>query len=253
MTETMTKQQGIKLQPVAENLWVARQALRFLGLEIGTRMTVVRLGHTAEQPGELIVISPIRLGEADRAKLDALGTVTHLIAPNLFHHLFMGQAQQLYPQARCWGVAGLAEKRPDLKFDGLLDQPGSLGEALSYLPVQGFAALLPQGFCQANETVFLHHPSRTLIVTDLAFNFDATLGFETQLAARALGCYEKLRPTLFEKWGTKDKAGVEASIREILRWDFDRVVLTHGSVVERGGKAALREGYEWFLGRSLET
>ncbi|ESA36379.1 hypothetical protein N836_00465 [Leptolyngbya sp. Heron Island J] len=30
---------------VADNLWVARQPLRFLGVEIGTRMTVVRLSN----------------------------------------------------------------------------------------------------------------------------------------------------------------------------------------------------------------
>lgn len=247
----MANQNGIELQQVAENLWVAGQPLRFLGLEIGTRMTVVRLGHTAEQPGELIVISPIQLGEEDRAKLDELGTVAHIIAPNLFHHMFMEQAQELYPQAKSWGVAELQEKRPELKLDGLLDQPGSLDGELSYLPVQGFAALLPQGICKANETVFFHRLSRTLIVTDLAFRFDALSSFETQLAARVLGSYGALRPTLFEKWGTKDKAGIEASIRHILQWDFDRVVLTHGSVVEQGGKAALREGYEWFLGKSL--
>ena len=247
----MIKNQGIELQQVAENLWVARQPLRFLGLEIGTRMTVVRSGHTAEQPGELILISPIELGEEDRAKLDELGTVAHIIAPNLFHHMFMEQAQELYPQAKSWGVEGLKEKRAELKLDGLLDQPGSLGKELSYLPVQGFAALLPRGIRQVSETVFCHHPSRTIILTDLAFNFDALSSFETQLAARVMGSYQRLKPTVLEKWGTKDKDGMEASIRQILQWDFDRVVLTHGSLVEQGGKAALREGYEWFLGKSL--
>ena len=247
----MGNRNGIELQQVAENLWVVGQPMQFLGLEIGTRMTVVRLSHPADQPGELVLISPVRLAEADKAKLDELGTVAHIIAPNLFHHLFMEQAQQLYPQAKCWGVAELAQKRSGLKLDGLLDQPGSLGEALSYLPVQGFAALLPQGICQVNETVFCHHPSRTLIVTDLAFNFDSASSLGTRFAARVLGSYEALRPTLLEKWGTQDKAGVEASVREILQWNFDRVVLTHGSVVEQGGKTALREGYEWFLGKSL--
>jgi len=251
----MGNQNGVELQQVAEDIWVAGQSLRFLGLQIGTRMTVVRLGSGAEQPGELVLISPIKLTEADRAQLNELGTVAHLVAPNLFHHMFMAEAQGLYPQAKSWGVAGLAEKRSDLRLDGLVDQPGGLGDELSYLPVQGFAALLPQGICLANETVFFHRPSRTLILTDLAFNFDAvsvpSLGM--QLAARVLGSYEALRPTVMEKWGTRDKAAVEASVRQILRWDFDRVVLTHGSIVERGGKAALREGYEWFLGRSLET
>ncbi|NJM56812.1 MAG: DUF4336 domain-containing protein [Synechococcales cyanobacterium RU_4_20] len=233
------------LSAVAENLWVTAQPLRFLGLEVGTRMTIVRLGS-----GDLVLISPVRLVEGDRPSLDRLGTVAHLVAPNLFHHMFMTQAQALYPQAKTWGVAGLAQKRPDLRLDGLVDRAGCLEEVLEYQPVDGFAALMPQGICLANETVFFHRPSRTLIVTDIAFNFDETSSLGMQLAARVLGSYQALRPTLMEKWGTRNKAEVEASLRKVLAWDFDRVILTHGSIVERDGKAALREGYEWFLGRS---
>ena len=102
----------MNLIAITDNLWVAHQPLRFLGLEIGTRMTVVRLSN-----GELVLVSPIELDEPDRPALDALGTVGHIIAPNLFHHLFVTQAKSLYPNAMVWGVDGLAYKRPDLKLE----------------------------------------------------------------------------------------------------------------------------------------
>lgn len=231
---------------VADNLWVARQSLRFLGFEIGTRMTIVRLNS-----GNLVLISPIALDKQHRQILDELGTVEHIIAPNLFHHLYLKQAQILYPHATTWGVEGLAEKCPELKIDALVNQAGSFSNELDYLPFQGFCSILPQGIMVANETVFFHQPSRTLILTDTAFNFDQSYSLVTQLAVRALGSYDSLRPTRLEKWGTRDKETVADSVKRVLEWDFDRVIPAHGSLVETGGKDALKAGYEWFLGYAL--
>jgi hypothetical protein len=36
---------------------------------------------------------------------------------------------------------------------------------------------------------------------------------------------------------------VRASLERILAWDFDRVVVTHGDVVEHGGAEALRHAW----------
>jgi hypothetical protein len=234
------------LNEVAPDLWTASQSFRFGGIEIGCRMTIVRLPSQ-----ELVLISPIALKHGDRKTLDALGTVKHLIAPNLFHHLYFGAVQAIYPEAKAWGVLGLSQKRPDLKFDVLLDHPGNFENTLAYLPFAGFGSILPSGIKTAQETVFWHQPSGTLILTDIAFNFDETFPFTTRLAAQILGTYNTLRPSRLEQWGTFDKAAVEASIRQVLTWDFDRVIPGHGSIVETNGKAQLKAGYEWFLGRSL--
>lgn len=236
----------MNLIAITENLWTTPQPLKFFGIEIGTRMTIVRLKN-----GDLVLISPIHLRESDRPSLDAIGTVKHIIAPNLFHHLFAGQVQALYPEAKLWGVEGLAEKRSDLKLDGLLNQADTFEHELDYFPFEGFEAWIPPRIVAANETVFFHRPSRTLIVTDTAFNFGEADTLGTQLVARVLGSYNHLRPTRLEKWGTRDKDAVERSVRRVLEWDFDRVIMAHGVMVETDGKAQFREGYEWFLGRSL--
>ena len=77
---------------IATDLWVATQPLRFIGLEIGSRMTVVRLPSQ-----ELVLISPIELDESGYQQLDQLGPVRHIIAPNLFHHLSVGSVQSSLP------------------------------------------------------------------------------------------------------------------------------------------------------------
>jgi hypothetical protein len=43
----------------------------------------------------------------------------------------------------------------------------------------------------------------------------------------------------------KDKRAMRKSIDRILEWDFDRVIMAHGQVVERDGRDLLRAGYSW--------
>jgi hypothetical protein len=42
------------------------------------------------------------------------------------------------------------------------------------------------------------------------------------------------------KAGVKDEAAFRSSLASILEWDFDRVIVGHGDVIEHGGKAKLR-------------
>ena len=44
---------------------------------------------------------------------------------------------------------------------------------------------------------------------------------------------------------TKDHRPLRASLDRILAWDFDRVTVAHGEILETGGRAALRAGFAW--------
>ncbi len=232
----------MQLIQAAPNLWTVTQPLRFLGVEVGSRMTILRLPS-----GALVLISPSKLSNELKRAIAQLGQVAHIIAPNLFHHLSLEAATQAFPEAKVWGVPGLLEKCPEVQFFELLDQPGSFEGILDYLPFRGFAALFPSGIKQLGEVVFCHHPSRSLIITDTAYNFGPADPFSTRLVARVLGSYGSLKPSFAEKFGTRDKAAVAASVRQVLSWKFDRVVMGHGAIVESGGKAQFQAGYEWFL------
>jgi hypothetical protein len=231
------------LTETACNLWTATQPLRFLGIDIGSRMSVVRLPS-----GALVIISPIELTEHDCQMLNSLGTVEQIIAPNLFHHFSIGSAQALYPHAQTWGVAGLQEKRPDVTFTHQFSSAGSFENTLDYLPFNGFKTIMPNGIKPANETVFYHRLTRTLIITDIAYNFDRNNTLGTRFAAKVLlGSYETLMPSRFEKLATRHKSQVADSVKQVLNWDFDRVIPGHGSIVETGGKEQFEAGYQWFL------
>lgn len=225
------------MRRLADDLWVVERPLRFGGLELGTRMTVVRLDD-----GSLLLHSPVAVDEGLVAALKEVGVPRYVVAPNRFHHLYAGQWRGAFPDCRLFVAPGLVEKRPDLAWDGVLSSeapPAWAGqvdqELFEGVPIMG-------------EVVFLHRASRTLLTCDLAFNVGAEAPLATRLAFRLLGAYERFGPSLVERLLVRDRAAARASLERILAWDFDRVVVTHGAVLESGGKAALRQGYRWLLG-----
>ncbi len=248
------------IKALDDNIWIAEQPLRYFGLEVGTRMTVVRLDSDA-----LVVISPIEMSDRIKQQLDSIGPVEHIIAPNLYHYFYVTAFKQCYPTAKLWATSGLKEKRPSLPIDRVLapddssldsgprtdfksDFRSDLGSDLEGHLLDGYRTLGSGGIESLNEWVFFHAASRTLIMTDTAFHLDQSFPFVTRLAASVGGSYQRLGPSLIEQVATTDKTRVKASMEKILSWDFERVVVAHGSVVEHDGKAKLAAGYDRFLG-----
>lgn len=232
------------LREIDHDVWVAEQPLKYFGLSVGTRMTVIRLAND-----ELIAISPIQASGGIVEQLSKLGTVRHIIAPNLYHYLFAAEFKKLYPDAIFWAAPGLDARKPELLIDQVITgDTKSLWPGLECLPFNGFRTLSLSGFDSLNECVFFHRDSRTLILTDAAFNFDEGFPLATRLVSQIIGGYKSLSPSILEKIATTDKAKVRQSAQQILNWDFDRVIMAHGSIVEQGGKAKFKQGYDRFLG-----
>ena len=98
-----------------------------------------------------------------------------------------------------------------------------------------------------NEVVFLQRASRTLIMCDLAFNFVPRAAAPTRLLMRLLLSYGRFGPSRLDPLLIRDRQAARQSLERILAWDFDRVVVAHGDVLENGGRDALRQGYSWLL------
>ncbi|BDI17830.1 hypothetical protein ANSO36C_36320 [Nostoc cf. commune SO-36] len=138
------------LRKIDKNIWIAEQPLRYFGLSVGTRMTVIRFTNR-----ELAVISPIQVDDETTEQLNKLGNVKYIIAPNLFHYLFLSNFKALYPQAKVYAVSALKAKRPEISIDKALEDSGKnlLGE-LECLLFEGFKTFLPSGALPLNEYIF---------------------------------------------------------------------------------------------------
>ena len=101
---------------------------------------------------------------------------------------------------------------------------------------------LVRGMPKLNELVFLHRPSRTLLLTDLAFNFTDATGW-SGVFFRLMGCHGRLTPSRYGRSLVKEPAAVRADLDRILSWDFDRIALCHGTRVDADGVRRLREAW----------
>jgi hypothetical protein len=224
------------LTALAPNLWIATRPLSLAVGDVGARMTVVRLPD-----GGLFVHSPVRLDAETRAALDTLGSVRYVVAPSRVHHLFVGDYATAYPTARLFAAPGLAEKRTDLRFDGVLsdDAPSEWRGLIDQHLFRGAPYI--------NEVAFFHRASRTLILTDLAFNITRPARGRVRLFFALIGAVGHLGPHRLTRLLIRDRTAAKASVQRILTWDFDRVIVAHGDVLERGGAPRLIEGFA-FLG-----
>jgi hypothetical protein len=224
------------LSELSTNIWVTERPQRFYGLEVGTRMTVIRLAD-----GSLLLHSPVEIDAELRRELDAVGCVRFAVAPNRVHHLYAGDVAKVYPGARLWLGPGLERKRPDLVFAGVLgdEAPAEWKDEVE----QTFF----RGRPYENEVVFFHRASRTLIMCDLAFNFGPRTAAPTRLLMTLLRSFGRFGPSTLDPLLIRDRRAARLSLERILGWDFDRVVIAHGDVLESGGREALRRGYSWLL------
>jgi len=215
------------------DLWSAQSELAWQAglVPIPIRMTVIRIAD-----GRLLLHSPIELTPELRAELDALGPVGFITVPYA-HGRFAEAAAKAWPAAELLAAARIPGGRESLPFRGAVadDPPEAWAGRIESHLVRGFRLF---------ETVFFHVPTRTLVITDLAFHVQrASTGF-ARFFFRANGMWRSFGPSrVIRRLTVSDKGAFRASIDRICQWDFERILPAHGDVLERGGPAALRAAW----------
>jgi hypothetical protein len=222
------------LRRLDDDLWVVDQPLGILGIQVGARMTVIRLEN-----GDVLLHSPVTPDAELCDALAEIGPVRHLVAPNKLHHLYFAAAAAAFPEAIRWAAPELAEKRRDLEFDEVLDDtaPAAWAGELDQIRLRGAPYV--------EEIVFHHRASRTLIAADLAFNVRESHSFITRMFLRANGRLGSFGPSRMFRSFIRDRAAARESLDRMLEWDFDRVVVSHGVVLQSRGRRVLRDAYQW--------
>ena len=194
------------------------------------RMTVVRL-----RDGRLVIWSAIALDETEMATLEAAGRPAFLVVPNDEHRLDAKAWKERYPQLAVVAPEGARDKvaeavpvdttapdfdDPDVRF---LVVPGTRGHE---------AAL-----------VVRRPDGTTLVLNDLVANIHNESGFSGWLL-RLMGLAGETAhiPRRVELLMVKDTNDVRG---QLLRWASDatlqRVIVSHGDVIERQPRQALRQ------------
>ena len=217
-------------QAIADGVWALSYHFSNAGLKVSTRMTVIRLAD-----GSLFSHSAVPLTGGQKAALDALGPLQHIVAPSAMHHLFVGKLARLYPQARIYGTQGVLSKRPDLPLLEPLppDSEAPWAGELQCLRLDGIPML--------DETLWLHPASGSLIATDVLQCWQGPLSLPVRMYLGLTGGHERLTVPRTVRLLVRDRAAVRNWVKRVESWPVQRVILLHNSVIDDQPVKRLRE------------
>jgi len=225
------------LEEFGPSIYVADgPSVPFYGFPYPTRMAVVRLAD-----GDVWVWSPVELTDELIDAVNAIGPVRHIVSPNKIHHIFLAEWSERYPEARVYAPPGLAQRKPDLRFDA------DLGDE----PDPAWAADIDQVIFRDSlfmeEVTFFHRASRTAIICDLIQRHPP----ETMTGWK--GTLMRLDSLVGEHGSTPRewrasflRRGKARFAREtVLGWVPERLLIAHGQCAQTGATAIIDQALGW--------
>jgi hypothetical protein len=225
------------LKEFGHEIWTADGPdVAVVGFHYPTRMAIIRLSD-----GGLFISSPIQLSSSLRAEVDAVGQVRHIIAPNSLHHLFLPEWKRAYPEAKFYAPPGLRRKREDIVFDA------DLGSAPSPDWVKEIDQVLMHGNIITTEVVFFHVKSGTVLFTDLIQQLPVNLISGWRAVVAKLDLMVEREPSVPRKFrfAFTNRRAARESLEHVLAWPAEKVLMAHGTPVEKDARAYLRRAFGW--------
>ena len=163
----------------------------------------------------------------------------YVIAPSKAHYLFAQQFLSHFPEAIFYTAPGLKEKCPQLPTSNVLNGVNNPWSA-------DFDYLVFQGIPFANETVWFHHATQTLILTDLCQWWQGDISLSAKIFNTLTGVRQQFDVPRTVRLLVKDKAAARKSAEQILQWPIERIIVAHNSIIEQNAKILLEQAFKRF-------
>ncbi len=229
------------LQEFGENIWtIDGPPVRDMGVVFTTRMVVVKLST-----GSLWVDSPVALAPEALKRITDLGPVQYILAATPRHVWRLAAWRELFPEAELWAP----RPTPFTLKKGNLPLTGVLGDE----PPEGWRSDFDQLAFKGNplieEVLFLHKPSRTVILDDLIQIHPKTSRNLIRNALISMGGVAAPYGgvPLDIRLSFIHRAQARRSLEKLLSWDFDKLIIAHGPCIERNAKPFVERAFRWLL------
>lgn len=226
-----------RLVSIGPEIWIAEGGrIKFLTMNLTTRATLVRLRN-----GSLWFHSPVQYEEELAREIADLGPPRFIIAPNTYHHLYIGQWQKRFPRAKLLAAPGLSSKRPDLRYHG------DLGPETEWRWKGEIKQIQFAGNRAFDEYIFFHVPSKTAILTDLIVNIRAE---EQSAIGRLMARFEGVtfpngKTPLTYRLLMKNRSLGAAAIRNLIDLTPSKAIISHGEWFREDASSELMKRLSW--------
>ena len=227
-------------------IWLKDYPVHYAGVDFSSRMTVVRLSN-----GNLFIHSPCEIDADVKSKIDQLGKVDFIVAPGSYHYFYIESAQQAFPEAETFICPGIERKKPEIDFDWLL------GNRPDKRWAHDFEQVLIRGNKFIWEVAFYHKITHTLILVDLIENITDTTADVSWILKLwwklVFRMWNRPKPAPEYQLGWNDKKAAAKSLQRILNWDFERIIIAHGDLIEANAKEIALQAWQHPLATREET
>jgi len=210
-------------------IWLKEYPIKYAGTQFNSRMSIIRLKND-----NLFIHSPCDIDENLKNQINKLGKVEYIVAPGYYHYFYVVSAQQAFPETETFICPGIERKLPLLKFDWIL------GDRTDVRLLEDFDQVLVRGNKYIWEVAFFHKETKTLFLVDLIENFtDKTKGVSWSLKLwwkLIFHMWENPKPAPEYQFGWKNKDAARNSLKKILHWDFEKIIISHGDIIEQRAK-----------------
>jgi hypothetical protein len=227
------------LQSFAEDLWIVDGPnVRDMGFMFTTRMAIVKLPDDS-----LWVNSPVPVPFDTLTRIAELGRVRYLLAATPRHVWRLAAWHALFPKAELWAPRStpFTLKKGYLPFTGILsdDPPPTWNNEFDQVAFKGNPLI--------EEVVFFHRKSRTVILDDLIQVHPTVKGKPLHNALIRLEGV--LSPhggvPLDIRLSFTNRSLARKSLKKLLSWEFDRLVIAHGVCIEQDARLFIQHAFKW--------
>ena len=216
--------------PDSSDLFLVHGSVRMgPGVRISRNMVIVR------QNQELTLISPVRLSAIEEAKLEALGTVAHVMRIGYFHGLDDRYYVDRYG-AQFWCQAG-SDNYAEPKADHRLEEEGTL-------PISEAELFVFKETKHPECALLLRRHGGVLITCDSAQHFAdwSYCSFPARIASRLMGfsLTTQIGPP-WKKAMTPAGGSLQSDFQRLLQLEFEHLIGAHGGLCRGGAHEKLRE------------
>ena len=141
--------------------------------------------------------------------------------------MFIEQWRLQFPEAKIIGSKGLEKKQPNLQIENIQQKSDAFLPDIQTISIEGCPVL--------KENVFFHHPSNTLVVTDLFFYNPNVQGFTKGYFGLNKVLGEPNIPYLV-KSSIKDRERFLTSLQQLKKLDIQNISMCHHHILQNGAK-----------------
>ena len=221
------------IETITDDVFMVRGSIK-----LNAMMRITRNMGLVKQGNELTLINPIRLDAAREEQLQALGTINHIMRLGPFH----GVDDPYYVDkfgAKFWCQPG-GEAYPEPAIDKELSADGDL-------PIND-AQLFEFKQTKQPECALLLNRAGGILFTCDAIQHYGDYSYNNLLARLLMPRIGFPRTTIvgpiWLKLMTKEGDSLEQEFRQLLQWQFDKLLSGHGTLIEQGAHGAVQKAVD---------